>query len=89
MLIFMLIRIKAYKSCYQSEEMLSLLFFVSINQYLMRHTKIKKNHSRIFNSNEDVAITGERLQKLTYNQLSWSLSSENSLARHIYSDTEH
>ena len=38
------------------------------------------SHSRIFHSYDDVTITGEGLQILTYARHSWPLSSEGSLA---------
>ena len=47
------------------------------------------SHSRIFHSYGDVTIAGEGLQILTYARHSWPLSSEDSLACHIYCDTDH
>ena len=47
------------------------------------------NDSRIFHSYTDVTIAGEGLQILTYGRHSWPLSSEGSLACHIYCDTGH
>ena len=47
------------------------------------------SHSRIFHLHGDVIITGEDLQILTYARHSWPLSSEGSLACHIYCDTGH
>ena len=47
------------------------------------------SHSRIFHSYEDVTITGEGLQILTYAQHSWPLSSEGFLACHTLCDMGH
>ena len=47
------------------------------------------SHTRIFHSYEDVIITGDGLQILTNARHSWHLSSEGSLACHIYCDTEY
>ena len=47
------------------------------------------SHSRIFHSYGDVIITVEGLQIWTYARHSWPLSSEGSLACHIYCGTEH
>ena len=47
------------------------------------------SHSRIFHSYGNVVITGEGLQILTYAVHSWPLSSEGSLACHIYCGTGH
>ena len=49
------------------------------------------SHSRVFHSFGDVTITGKRLQILTYMYARhlWPLSSEDSLACHIYYDTGH
>ena len=47
------------------------------------------SHSKIFHSYGDVTITGEGLQILTYARHSWPLSSEGSLACHIYCDMGH
>ena len=47
------------------------------------------SHSRIFHSYRDVTITGEGLQILTFARYSWPLSSEVSLACHIYCDMGH
>ena len=47
------------------------------------------SHSRTFHSFEDVTITGEELQILTYARHSRPLSSEGSLACHTYCDTGH
>ena len=47
------------------------------------------SHSRIFQSYGDDTITGEGLHILNYTRHSWSLSSEGSLACHIYCDTEY
>ena len=47
------------------------------------------SHSRIFHSYGDVTIAGEGLQILIYARHSWPLSSEGSLACHIYCDTGH
>ena len=44
------------------------------------------SHSRIFHSFKDVAITGRRLQILTYARHLWSLSNEGSLTCHTYCD---
>ena len=45
------------------------------------------SHSRIFHSYEDVTITDERLQILSYAQHFWPLSSECFSACHSYCDT--
>ena len=45
------------------------------------------SHSRIFHSYGDVIDEG--LQILTFDRLSWLLSSEDSLACHTYCDTWH
>ena len=45
------------------------------------------SHSRIFHSYGDGISTGEGLQILTFARHSWPLSSEGSLACHIYCDT--
>ena len=47
------------------------------------------SHSSIFHSYGDVTITGEGIQFLTYARHSWHLSSEGSLAFHIYCDMGH
>ena len=43
----------------------------------------------VYHSCEDVTITDEGLQILTYARHSWPLSSERSLACHTYCDREH
>ena len=45
------------------------------------------SHSIIFQTFADVTIVGEGLQILTYARHLWPLSSEDSLACHIYCDT--
>ena len=47
------------------------------------------SHSRVFHSNGDVTITGERLQILTNVRRSWPLSNEDNLGCHTYCDTGH
>ena len=47
------------------------------------------SHSRVFHSNGDVTITGERLKILTNVRRSWPLSNEDNLACHTYCDTGH
>ena len=47
------------------------------------------SHSRIFHLCEDVTITGEGLQILTYARYSWQLSSEGSLTFHTYCNMGH
>ena len=47
------------------------------------------SHSRIFHLFKDVTIADERLQILTYARHLEQLSSEGSLACHIYCDTGH
>ena len=46
-------------------------------------------YSRIFHCYEDVTITDEKLQILTYSRASWPQSSEGSLSCHTYCDTGH
>ena len=50
---------------------------------------VLSSHLRIFHLYGDVTIAGEGLGILTYVRHSWSLSSEDSLACHIYCDTGH
>ena len=50
---------------------------------------VLSSHLRIFHLHGDVTIAGEGLGILTYVRHSWSLSSEDSLACHIYCDTGH
>ena len=45
--------------------------------------------TRDFHSFGDVTIAGEGLQILTYDRLSWPLSSEGSLTCHTYCDKGH
>ena len=46
-------------------------------------------HSRIFHSIGDITIAGEGLQNLTFTRHLWRLSSEDSVAYHIYLDKGH
>ena len=46
------------------------------------------SHSRTFHSFEDVIITGEGLQMLTYVRHAWALSSDGSLTCHNYCGTD-
>ena len=62
------------------------MIVLSLFVCLWFYVPLENFHSYMY---EDVTITGEGLQILTYARHSWPLSSEDSLACHTFCDTGH